>query len=74
MTKKDSEQVTMSNIEEVIPTMDEKYEANMIEDIKVAQEEEDPNSPEAILKRYPLLRDMSEHELDLLNRRVRRRM
>jgi hypothetical protein len=74
MTKKDSDQVVMSNIEEAIPTLDEKHDSNMIEDIKVAQEDDDPNSPEAILQRYPLLRDMSENELDLLNRRVRRRM
>jgi hypothetical protein len=35
---------------------------------------EDPNSPEAILDRYPLLRVMSEGERETLNRRVRRRM
>jgi hypothetical protein len=37
-------------------------------------EHEDPNSPEAILDRYPLLRVMSEGERETLNRRVRRRM
>jgi len=63
----------MSNIEEVIPALDEKHESNMIEDVKV-REEEDPNSPEAILQRYPLLRDKSEHELDILNRQLRRRI
>jgi hypothetical protein len=36
--------------------------------------EDDENSPEAILERYPLLRDMTPAELDKLNRRVRRRM
>lgn len=37
-------------------------------------EHEDPNSPEAILDRYPLLRVMTEDEREVLNRRVRRRM
>lgn len=37
-------------------------------------EHEDPNSPEAILDRYPLLRVMTEEEREKLNRRVRRRM
>jgi hypothetical protein len=37
-------------------------------------EHEDPNSPEAILDRYPLLRVMSEAEREALNRRVRRRI
>ena len=70
---KTAQPVTMSNIEEVIPALDEKHESNMIEDVKV-REEEDPNSPEAILQRYPLLRDKSEHELDILNRQLRRRI
>jgi hypothetical protein len=33
-----------------------------------------PNSPEAILDRYPLLKNKSESELDILNRQLRRRM
>lgn len=37
-------------------------------------EHEDPNSPEAILDRYPLLRVMTEDEREVLNRRVRRRI
>jgi hypothetical protein len=36
--------------------------------------EENANSPEAILQRYPLLREMDQTQLDKLNRRVRRRM
>jgi hypothetical protein len=54
---------------------DSKAEIALVEDAKVPYvEEEDLNSPEAILQRYPLLREMSESELDTLNRRVRRRI
>lgn len=53
--------------------LDEKNTIEAIEDVKDATFE-DPNSPEAILHRYPLLRDMSEAERDQLNHRVRRRM
>ena len=43
-----------------------------IEDVKDTFE--DPNSPDAILNRYPLLRDKSEDELAKLNHQLRRRM
>jgi hypothetical protein len=53
--------------------LEEKREVYHVEE-KVAEDDENPNSPEAILARYPLLREMSEKELDTLNRRVRRRI
>ena len=37
-------------------------------------EDADPNSPAAILKRYPLLRNMTGEELERLNKQTRRRM
>ena len=37
-------------------------------------EDADPNSPAAILKRYPLLRNMTTEELERLNKQTRRRM
>lgn len=52
---------------------DEKVMTEIIEDVKT-RDNDDPNSPEAILARYPLLRDMSQAELDQLNHKVRRRM
>lgn len=57
-----------------IPEMDveDKGEIAVLEHKLV--EHEDPNSPEAILDRYPLLRVMSEAEREALNRRVRRRI
>jgi hypothetical protein len=53
--------------------IDEKGHSELVEDIKDATFD-DPNSPEAILHRYPLLRNKSEEELAKLNHRVRRRM
>lgn len=53
--------------------IEEKHEVDMVEDAKLRLDE-DPNSPEAILQRYPLLREMSESQLDKLNRQVRRRI
>jgi len=73
----------LTNVEEAMPattTLDkygiEKGDIVAVEDIsKLGEaEDDDPNSPEAILNRYPLLRVMSEKERDVLNRRVRRRM
>ncbi|WVR04911.1 hypothetical protein IAU60_001923 [Kwoniella sp. DSM 27419] len=65
--------------EETLPTLqhhDDKVEITMVEDAEVDKDKDeiDVNSPEAILQRYPLLRNMSEKELDLLNRKVRRRI
>ena len=37
-------------------------------------EDADPNSHAAILKRYPLLRNMTGEELERLNKQTRRRM
>ena len=37
-------------------------------------EDADPNSPAAILKRYPLLCDMTGEQLERLNKQTRRRM
>lgn len=56
---------------------DRKLEVGHVEDInnvKEAEAEDDPNSPEAILNRYPLLKSKSEKELDILNRQLRRRI
>jgi hypothetical protein len=53
---------------------DEKLAVDHVEDVDTKGVYEDPNSPEAILHRYPLLRDMSQLELDALNKRLRRRM
>lgn len=57
---------------------DMKPEIEMFEDAQKANgfqtEEADPNSPEAVLQRYPLLREMSEDEREKLNAKVRRRM
>ena len=59
---------------EVIVGLDhqEKGTIEIVEDVKDTFE--DPNSPEAILNRYPLLRNKSQQELDLLNHKVRRIM
>lgn len=56
------------------PDYDDKGTIEYVEKKMVDEEDDDPNSPEAILQRYPLLRNKSEKELDALNRRVRRRM
>jgi hypothetical protein len=82
MTKdhKEHKPVVVSDIEEALPQTtaiatdlyDSKGSTDHLE--KIGVEEDDPNSPHAILQRYPLLRDRSEKDLDLLNRRVRRRM
>lgn len=77
---KDHKPVVVSDIEEALPqttalatdVYDSKGSTDHLE--KLAVEDEDPNSPFNILQRYPLLRDRSEKDLDLLNRRVRRRM
>lgn len=53
--------------------VDEKGATELVEDVKDTIFD-DPNSPEAILNRYPLLRNKSEDELAKLNHRVRRRM
>lgn len=74
-----------SEIEETLPVVqlqddlhsEKKQEVFMVEDtdvVKGDQVEYDENSDEAILQRYPLLKDMSQSELDKLNRRVRRRI
>lgn len=78
-----SKPIVVSDIEEALPQTtavatlpaydnDDKGHVDHLE--KMGEEEEDPNSPEAILQRYPLLRNKSEKELDTLNRRLRRRM
>jgi hypothetical protein len=73
----------LTNVEEAMPAPttlekygDEKGDIVAVEDVTKfpGSEDDDPNSPEAILNRYPLLRVMSEKERDVLNRRVRRRM
>jgi hypothetical protein len=57
-----------------LPPYDDKGHTDHFEEKMGDDEEEDMNSPENILKRYPLLRDKSEKELDTLNRRLRRRL
>jgi hypothetical protein len=71
----------LSAAEEVIPIRNSGEDMDkggivIIEDTldEKAGDLEDPNSPWSILQRYPLLRNKSEGELDILNRRVRRRM
>ena len=63
---------------QVLPIVEEKNiekaEISLIEDSKGDTTEWELNSPEEILSRYPLLKDLSEDELDKLNRRVRRRI
>jgi hypothetical protein len=62
----------------ISPAEDEKKPEVMQEEYidasKHQAEVTDPNSPEAILARYNLLKDMSEDDLAKLNHRVRRRM
>jgi hypothetical protein len=71
----DVEMVADTRRDQIAPDspLDEKHGITAVEDIKDAVYD-DPNSPEAILNRYPLLRNMSESELEKLNHRVRRRM
>jgi hypothetical protein len=59
---------------EIILDIDkEKGSSDFVEDVKETTFE-DVNSPEAILYRYPLLRNKSQKELDLLNHKVKRIM
>lgn len=55
------------------PKYDDKHQSEFVEDKQMHVEHEE-NSPEEILQRYPLLRNLSQKELDKLNRRVKRRM
>lgn len=75
--------VVVSDIEETLPQVtadatlpeyDSKGHTDHVEEKIFDEEDDNPNSPENILQRYPLLRDRSERELDLLNRKLRRRM
>lgn len=77
----DTEVAVLSAAEEVMPMHlahdnTSKGDIVAIEDAsdEKSRDEEDPNSPWAILQRYPLLRNMSPKELDILNRQVRRRL
>lgn len=74
--------VVVSDIEEALPqtaaqatdnislNLDSKGESDHLE--KTIEHE--LNSPEEILQRYPLLRDRSQKDMDILNRRVKRRL
>lgn len=73
--KRDAEPVIMTapgTVQQSHLDIEDKAEIAALEHKVV--EHEDPNSPEAILDRYPLLRVMTEDERETLNRRVRRRM
>ena len=64
--------VVAPDAEIVVDLHNEKGTVDLVEDVKDTFD--DPNSPEAILNRYPLLRDKSQQELDLLNHKVKRIM
>lgn len=76
--------LVVSDIEEAVPQTaalstlpeyDSKGYVDHLEEKKMGDEEdEDLNSPEAILARYPLLKDKSKKDLDLLSKRLRRRL
>lgn len=83
MTSHQAKPRTSSDIEQVLPSQHhlsmtdqlEKQDIALVEDTKGGEDLVDEiNSPAEILSRYPLLRDMSQSELDVLNKRVRRRM
>jgi hypothetical protein len=66
--------ITAPDAEIVVGLDKEKGSSDFVEDVEIKDTFEDPNSPEAILYRYPLLRNKSQKELDLLNHKVRRIM
>jgi hypothetical protein len=66
------------NLQAVSGKEDFKGESDFKEDItkidETSHEDADPNSPEAVLSRYPLLSAMSPEERKVLNKKLRRRM